>query len=72
MMPENQRLRLVDEPQYADRDQGRIRLHRCGLPAMDEEAGFTRTSVEHLAGPDSHGHRYQVDAISFDTRVSHT
>ena len=48
-----ERLRAADEPQHADRDARRLRLHGRRLPRLDAEAGFRETRVEHLVGPDS-------------------
>ena len=48
-----ERVRADDEPQHADRDAGRLRLHRRRLRGWMQEAGFSSTRVEHLVGPDS-------------------
>ena len=48
-----QRVRPADEPQHADRDAGRLRLHRRRLPRLDAGRGLPRERVEHLVGPDS-------------------
>ena len=49
----DQRLRPADEPEHADRDARRLRLHRRRLPALDARSRLPETRVEHLAGPDS-------------------
>ena len=48
-----QRVRPADEPQHADRDARRLRLHGRRLPGWMQEAGFRESYVEHLVGPDS-------------------
>ena len=48
-----ERLRPADEPEHADRDPRRLRLHGRRLHGWMKEAGFGETRVEHLAGPDS-------------------
>ena len=52
--PAGERVRPADEPEHADRDAGRVRLHRGRLPQPGcGRPGSGRRAVEHLVGPDS-------------------
>ncbi len=40
--PPQERLRSANEPEHADRNPRRLRLHRRGLPGLDERSGIPR------------------------------
>ena len=51
--PVEERVWVDDEPEHADRDAGRLRLHRRRLRGLDEGGRILATRVEPLVGPDS-------------------
>ena len=55
-----ERLRPYDEPEYADRNPRRIRLHRGRLRGVDERGGVQGNPRRAFGGPGFDGHRHQV------------
>jgi TfoX/Sxy family transcriptional regulator of competence genes len=51
--PTRECLRVSDQPQHADRNPGRLRLHGHRLPGMDGGDGFSESYVQHLVRTDS-------------------